>query len=358
MFAFSLTFRIYTPIMVRKRIQSIFYRERMSIRMLVQDPVLHREWIAVCRSSDVQDKPVQVTLMGERIVVFRTEAGIHAFKDLCIHRGAALSLGCVRNGNLVCPYHAWEYDPSGACVKIPQLPETQAIPTKAKAIAYGCRERYGFVWVNLGGEDAGMFSLPEFDDPAFRNVIWGPQEVNAKPPRVIENFLDVGHLAVVHEGYLGVETHREIGDYRVHKTEDGCIRSDEIAIFQPDPDGTGQAKHVYYTYEVLRPLSVKFTKRDEENGNLMSILLTVLPLTETKSVAFGVMSFNYETDLTDEEMVKFQDMIFAQDKPIVENQKPEDLPLDLQIELSLKSDRMSIAYRQYLTELGVTHGTA
>lgn len=51
-------------------------------------------------------------------------------------------------------------------------------------------------------------------------------------------------------------------------------------------------------------------------------------------------------------------MIFAQDKPILENQKPEDLPLDLKVELSLKCDRASIAYRQYLAELGVKLGTA
>lgn len=325
--------------------------------MIVQDTVLRNEWIVACRSADVQDRPLQVTVMGERVVLFRNEQGVHAFKDLCIHRGAALSLGCVREGKLVCPYHGWEYESSGACVKIPQLPADQAIPGKARALPYGCRERYGFVWVNVNGNDPDLFALPEFDDPGFRNVIWGPQTVAAKPPRVVENFLDVGHLAVVHEGYLGVATHMEIGDYRVHRDENG-IRTDEIAVFQPDPDGTGQAKHVYYTYEVLRPLTVKFTKRDRETDHEMSILLTVLPTDENQSVAFGVLSFNYETNLTDEEIIQFQDMIFAQDKPIVENQKPEDLPLDLQVELSLKCDRASIAYRQYLSELGVKLGTA
>jgi phenylpropionate dioxygenase-like ring-hydroxylating dioxygenase large terminal subunit len=89
----------------------------------------------------------------------------------------------------------------------------------------------------------------------------------------------------------------------------------------------------------------------------MTILLTILPVTEGKSIAYGIMSFNYETGTTDQETIEFQDMIFAQDKPIVENQKPELLPLDLQVELSLKCDRMSIAYRKYLKKLGVTLGT-
>lgn len=189
----------------------------------------------------------------------------------------------------------------------------------------------------------------------FHNVIWGPQEVQAKPPRIIENFLDVGHLAVVHQGYLGAETHREIGDYSVH-WEGSRIFSDEIAIFQPDPDGSGIPKYVYYTYEIIRPLTVKFTKKDRENDTLMTILLTVRPVDEITSIAYGILSFNYDTGLTDQQLVEFQDEIFSQDKPIVENQKPEELPLDLQVELSLISDRVSIAYRQYLKKLGVTLG--
>lgn len=324
--------------------------------MLV-DQALRKEWIVACFSQEVTENPKQVIILGERIVLFRNEDGIHAFKDLCIHRGAALSLGCVRNGNLVCPYHGWEYDSAGSCTKIPQLPEGRSIPLKAKVEKYNCIEKYGFVWVNLANEEAEIFPFQEWDDSAVRKVMWGPNEVAANPPRIVENFLDISHLAFVHGGYLGVEEHPIIGDYDVH-WENSSIRSDEIAIFQPDPDGSGQSKHVFYTYEILRPLTVRFTKKDHENGNEMAIILTVCPVEEKKSIAYGVLTFNYETGTTDAEIVTFQDMIFAQDKPIVENQKPEDLPLDLQVELSLKCDRMSIAYRQYLKQLGVQMGTA
>ncbi len=323
---------------------------------MIQDKVLLEDWIVACRSVDVGEKPVQIIVMGERLAIFRNSKGVHAFKDLCIHRGAALSLGEVKNDCLVCPYHAWEFNHDGNCVKIPQLPEGRAIPSKAKAEAYGCMEKYGFIWVNLANNNPEFFSYKEMELPEFRNVIWGPQEVNAKPPRIIENFLDVGHLAVVHMGYLGTESHREIEDYKVN-VENGRIYSDEIAIFQPDPDGSGTPKFVYYTYEIIRPLTVKFTKRDRESNSEMTIILTVRPVNEDKSVAYGILSFNYDTGTTDEEIVKFQDEIFAQDKPVVENQKPEELPLDLQVELSLVCDRMSIAYRQYLKDLGVILGT-
>ncbi|MFK2824752.1 aromatic ring-hydroxylating dioxygenase subunit alpha [Bacillus sp. B190/17] len=324
---------------------------------MLQDDVLLQDWIVACRSEDVKEKPVQIILMGERLAIFRNSEGVHAFKDLCIHRGAALSLGEVKNDCLVCPYHAWEYNAQGECVKIPQLPEGRAIPQKAKASSYACMEKYGFIWVNLANNKPDLFRYEEMEGTDFHHVIWGPQSVQAKPPRVVENFLDVGHLAIVHEGSLGTETHREIQDYAVH-WEDGRIYSDEIAIFQPDPDGSGTPKYVYYTYEIMRPLTVKFTKRDREKDTLMTIMLTVRPVDEHSSVAYGILSFNYDTGLTDEQIIKFQDDIFAQDKPVVENQKPEELPLDLQVELSLICDRVSIAYRQYLKKLGVVLGTS
>lgn len=54
----------------------------------------------------------------------------------------------------------------------------------------------------------------------------------------------------------------------------------------------------------------------------------------------------------------YQTILFEQDKLIVEDQKPEDLPLDLQAELHLNPVRLSIAYRKLLFNLGVRLGTA
>jgi phenylpropionate dioxygenase-like ring-hydroxylating dioxygenase large terminal subunit len=67
---------------------------------------------------------------------------------------------------------------------------------------------------------------------------------------------------------------------------------------------------------------------------------------------------NYGHDVPEEELRAFQDEIVSQDVPIVESQRPELLPLDLQAELHLRSDRTAIAYRKWLKELGLTFGTA
>ena len=59
---------------------------------------------------------------------------------------------------------------------------------------------------------------------------------------------------------------------------------------------------------------------------------------------------------SDAELSAFQDRIFLQDKPIVENQVPLRLPLAQGAELPIRSDRMSLAYRAYLREQNVRYG--
>ena len=49
---------------------------------MMKDPALQEEWLVACRSKDVQEAPIQVVLMGERLAIFRNSKGVHAFKDL------------------------------------------------------------------------------------------------------------------------------------------------------------------------------------------------------------------------------------------------------------------------------------
>jgi phenylpropionate dioxygenase-like ring-hydroxylating dioxygenase large terminal subunit len=79
---------------------------------------------------------------------------------------------------------------------------------------------------------------------------------------------------------------------------------------------------------------------------------------ERESAAWMILALNYSPDTSDEQLRSFQDTVSGQDIPIVESQRPELLPLDLQAELHLRSDRTAIAYRQWLTKIGLKYGTA
>ena len=325
----------------------------------VRDPVLEGTWIVVARADEIGDQPFAASLLGERLVLWRDGDEVRAFKDLCIHRGTPLSLGRVEGSTLVCAYHGWRYDGSGRCTTIPAQPEGTPIPTKARALSYPCAVRYGLVWVAF---ETPTMPIPEHPEAALedhRTLLCGPYLLEAEAPRVIENFLDVSHLMWVHEGYLGLPSHAEIPEHRVHQRGDRLV-SDPITVLQPDPDGRGGSRTVpnHYVYEVLGPLTVGFRKVDLESDEVFSMLFQVTPIAQRRSAAFALLSRNYALDVEDRTFIEFQDMIIEQDRLIVESQRPEEIPLDLQAELHLKSDRLAIAYRRYLRQLGVTVGVA
>jgi phenylpropionate dioxygenase-like ring-hydroxylating dioxygenase large terminal subunit len=207
------------------------------------------------------------------------------------------------------------------------------------------------VWVTLGH---GATEIPTFEllqNPAYHVVMAGPYRVKASGPRIIENFLDVGHFPFVHEGTLGDRARPEIEDYTARIDEGGVVATG-VRVFQPDPYGTGRGSTVDYTYRAHRPLSASFIKHGEHSFGMM---LSVTPHDLVDSTAWMWMAMNYEPEAS---IVEFQDRIFAQDRPILESQRPELLPVDLQAELHLRSDRTAIAYRKWLRELGVRTGIA
>jgi phenylpropionate dioxygenase-like ring-hydroxylating dioxygenase large terminal subunit len=327
----------------------------MNLVTATRDPVLSEDWHVACRSTEVAEGSVLGTrILGEDIVIWREDSRVHAWKDLCVHRGARLSLGVVEKGTLKCPYHGWTYDSEGKCVLMPAHPNIKPSP-RANVTVYQAREEYGYVYVKMGSSLSGLPIFPEYSDPTFRKIHCGPYTMKASAPRVVENFLDVAHFPFVHEGILGDKGYAEIADYDVMTDERG-ITTSEIQVWQPNPDGSGSGKKVAYIYRVFRPLTAYFIKRS--GSDAFSIFMNVTPLNPAESVMWMIIAMNYGFEVPDERIRSFQDRIVAQDKQIVESQRPELLPLDLQAELHLRSDRTAIAYRRWLKSLGVSFGTA
>ena len=322
---------------------------------MIQDPVLSREWLPVAALQELDpNRPHARKVLGEDVLLVHLNGQWEAWLDLCIHRGTRLSLGRLADDRITCPYHGWAYASGGTCVKIPAHPD-QAIPAKARAHTLHARTSSGLLWVAFEQPEREPPLLPESNDSSFKKIYSGPHPVRASGPRIVENFLDVAHFAFVHEGFLGHADHPEIPDYTVEHTLEG-ITSRDIEVYQPNPDGDGVGRYVNYTYTVFRPLVAYFRKNTGDK--CLAIMLCVTPVSELESVAHFMMAMNYAHDTPDSERQAFQATIFSQDQPILESQRPERLPLDLQAELHLRSDRMAIAYRKWLGELGLSFGTA
>ena len=322
---------------------------------MIQDPILLNDWHAVLPVEELaaQNNVTGARLLGEDIVIWRSGDQIRAWKDLCVHRGTRLSLGKVLpDDTLQCPYHGWTYDANGQCIRMPAHPE-QKPSAKARTFTYQAAIAYDMVWVCLGEPVHDIPQFEEWDDGGYRKILCGAYEFQAAGPRMVENFLDVAHFPFVHENILGTQERPEIPEYEVITDEKGITATD-IRIFQPNPDGTHIPNWVTYTYKVYRPLVAYFRKEAEEK---FAILLMVTPIEEVKSLMWMWMVMTHG-DGTDETLRAFQDEIAYQDLPIVQSQRPELLPLDLQAELHLRSDRTAIAYRRWLNDLGLTFGTS
>ena len=314
---------------------------------MLDDPVLINDWHPVASADQLAGGgPLGARLLGEDIVLWRSGNEHFAWRDLCVHRGTRLSLGkVVKGGALECPYHGWTYGTDGRCVLMPAHPE-QTPPAKACVQVYRTAVGHGVIWVSLGRPAGDVPTFELLEDSAYQVLRAGPYRVRASGPRIVENFLDVGHFPFVHEGILGDRARPEIADYETTTDSNGVVATG-VKVFQPDPYATGQGSVVTYTYRVHRPLSASFIKHGEHS---FGMLLSVTPHDAVDSTAWMWMAMNYEPESP---MIEFQDRIFAQDRPILESQRPELLPLDLQAELHLRSDRTAIAYRRWLREIGV-----
>lgn len=321
------------------------------------DPVARGVWHPAGFSRDLDGGGLRaVSVLGQDLVVWRGKGGVLAWQDLCLHRGVRLSLGRVVEGcALRCAYHGWTYGEDGRCLKMPAHPSLNP-PEKARVHEYSCREQDGLVWVALAEPELDPPRLFESGNPNFRSIACGPYPCPAGAPRLIENFLDVAHLPIVHEGALGVMDQAEIAPYEVEWV-DGRPVAREIRIFQPNPDGRGGGGMVTYEYGILTPFAA-YLRKHLPDGGRFSLLLAVTPVSEMESVAWFMAYLNHGDPARDGEVAAFQEQIFAQDRPLVASQRPERLPLDLAEELHLPSDRLAIAYRKYIRGLGLSFGTA
>ena len=218
--------------------------------------------------------------------------------------------------------------------------------------------RYGFVWVCLGSPAHRIIDIPEASETGRCVTTGGSFGVHVSAPRVIENFLDLGHLPHVHRDYLGAEPHTEVQSYDVQPLPGGGIVATGCKIFQPIASPAAQGGYVVdYIYKVVRPLITCLYKANPIRTDGFDIIyLFAQPVDEEHAIAHALILFLADGTST-KDLRWFQQLIFLQDKPILENQFPKRLPIGPRMEMAVLADKSSIAYRRWLAEIGLRYGT-
>jgi vanillate O-demethylase monooxygenase subunit len=306
-------------------------------------------WHPVCTLDELAQAaphPLGITLLGRPLAV--ADLGgerIAALADRCLHRSTRLSIGCVEQQTVRCAYHGWRWAADGHCVEIPSMPDGP-IPPRACVEAFETEVAYGLVWVRIDGRAETALPAHASFGGSMKVVPGRTYTWPVGALRRVENFVDLAHFAWVHDGTLGqrdqpvpplAEVRREAGELR-------------FEYDPPDMQSDAKALYGWSQYRMPMPLTVDIHFR-LASGARRELWMTASPIDLASCRCFWSVSRDDDLDGDDAEYLAFQDVVLSEDEPVVCNQDPPELPLDLATELSVRTDRVSIEYRRWLREL-------
>lgn len=162
--------------------------------------MLRNHWYPVLESVRLAKKPIKIKRFGDFFALWRDATGTpRALPNACPHRGASLSEGRVRDGEIECPWHAFRFDGTGRCTQMPSEGPDATIPRALNLEPATVREGHGLVFMWWGDSQENYPPLPYFDDLNDRG---GATETSYILPyhysRMVETNLDLHHTPFVH----------------------------------------------------------------------------------------------------------------------------------------------------------------
>lgn len=188
---------------------------------------LENAWYVAGWSKDFTRSLKTERLLGQDIVLYRTEAGDPvALEDACPHRKLPLSMGTLAGDHVVCGYHGLTFDACGACVAAPTQPNH--LPTKARVRSYPVEDRYRLLWIWMGDPEKAdpdeIFPIANFDNPDWGYTDGGCMHMACDYLWMVDNLLDPSHVAWVHvTSFAGAGT--DDAPLDIEKTDRGVVVS-------------------------------------------------------------------------------------------------------------------------------------
>jgi phenylpropionate dioxygenase-like ring-hydroxylating dioxygenase large terminal subunit len=169
--------------------------------------------------------------------------------------------------------------------------------------------------------------------------------------------VDSAHFPFVHRSYLGEEPYTEVRLDECSVQDDGTIYS-RCSCFQNYQPAGGESAGTFieYEYRIYSPLVVALFKANgEEPARKDCVAQFVQAVDEETCIAHSTLAY-LPHNMTEHRIRWYMQLITGQDKPILENQVPKRLPLNLRDEVSVRADGMSVAYRRRLKGLSIGYG--
>jgi phenylpropionate dioxygenase-like ring-hydroxylating dioxygenase large terminal subunit len=330
--------------------------------LVTKQNVFRKFWYATVPVESLADGPKPFVLLGEKIVIFLDGDGKAAcLQDRCCHRTAKLSKGWMRDGNLVCGYHGWEYDSTGKLVAIPQFPPEQALPD-CKVTSYRATERYGYVWVAL---EEPLQPVPDFEEegmPGWRRIHQFYDKWNTSSLRLMENSFDNSHFAFVHKGTFGDITQPRPEKYEIVETDWGFEAESIVTVVNPPYAARVTGTTDPYTKRHMRNRwFMPFSRRldmEYPSGLRHIIMNCATPVDDSTIQVVQILFRNDdEASCSTKELIDWDAAIILEDRDILESTSPDAIvDMSRKIEMHMPSDRPGMIMRRRLLDLMKQHG--
>lgn len=298
-----------------------------------------RLWTPVVVASQLKTRPLGLKVAGEKVVLFRSKDKVGALLDQCPHRGVQLSLGKVTaDGCLACPFHEWNFEPSGAVRHVPLNPDAKR--SQLFATHLPARELGGLIWVFTSPEGAvGEPEPPEGlvrDDlmRAYVQVDW-----NCHWTRAMENMLDSPHVPYVHRTTIGRPQQKSLGrDSKMTVTWEPTANGGHSTMAI---DGRATGASLDFHKPNIMSLNIPIP------GKVFRIQAICVPVgpNQTRMIIVGARSFA-KLRLLNPLFNWFNALVAEQDRAIVEGSFPVQVP-PAGDELSVATDRVTLQFRKY-----------
>lgn len=334
---------------VRKH--SIIEYPKLSYDNLSEQDKYDLQWYVIGTPHDFpRNEAKKATIWNKNYVVWKNEDGAYtALENECPHKGASMSQGTIENKNIVCPYHAYEFNSDGELNNVPGICFQPS--DKYNLVKYDIVEKNGWVYLNtysdlVPKEEKHTIKENIFvEEEALRNdsAVFLDMDFNCYSRVLSENSLDIMHIGFVH----GFGNRKKPAPVQIHPPRlEGNHRYKTTYTYEAGENSFAwryfKCKELLVENEFILPhttiVRVIF-------GEYVSTIITfALPISETKSKLFMKTYRNFwEHPMGDIVIKSMMLQTMLQDRLIVENIHP----LFEDGKFNMKFDKLQNTYKTF-----------
>ncbi len=185
---------------------------------LERDRLFAHDWLFVGRAEEFETPGHfrAFRVLDEPVVITRDKAGrLHAFANVCVHRGVEVAVGEGEADSFSCPYHAWRYDLSGQLITAPLMKTTDTFDPRACRMKpvrladwagnlFVCLDDATAPFEDDAAEFTAAFAFVRMQDCRLAATLTLEFDCNWK--FIVENLMDLYHVRTLHYSSFGQYT--------------------------------------------------------------------------------------------------------------------------------------------------------